>query len=66
MNMTQSEAEQLVTDELGKKGSTDVKFNNVVMGENTIRVNASYKNNGVGESKELLVLRMGGRWRVLL
>lgn len=64
--MTQNEAEQLVTDALEKQGSTDIQFNNVVMGENTIRANVSFKTNGNDEKKEIIVLRMGGHWRVLL
>lgn len=68
--MTQNEVEQLVTAELEKQGYTNINFKNVIMGENTIRTSVTFKRDVGGtmkeDQKELIVLRMGGTWRVLL
>ena len=74
LDMTQNEVEQLVTAELEKQGYTNINFKNVIMGENTIRTSVTFKRDVGGtmkddqkeDQKELIVLRMGGTWRVLL
>ncbi len=64
--MTQNEVEQIITEALESQGRTGIQFKDVFIGENTLRAKVSYTLNGNAESKEILVLRMDGRWRVLL